>query len=156
VAFLDEPTAGVDPEGRLAIRQVVADLRAGGTAVLLATHELEEAERLADRVIVVDHGRVVGAGTPAELRASAGLRQIRFRAPAGLDLAGLGATLGAPAAEPRAGEYVVEAEGQPATIAALTAWLAARDLPLTDLQAGVERLEEVYLRLTAGGPQEQP
>jgi ABC-2 type transport system ATP-binding protein len=150
VAFLDEPTAGVDPEGRLAIRRVVRDLRAAGTTVLLTTHELEEAERLADRVVIVDRGRVVAAGTPAELRGGAGGREIRFGAPAGLDVAGLAAAVGAAVREERTGEYLVEAEARPATIAALTAWLAAHDLALTDLQTGGERLEEVYLRLTGG------
>src|SRR5579872_5296356 len=64
VVFLDEPTAGVDPQGRLAIRRVITDLRDAGVCVLLTTHELEEAERLADRVVIIDHGRVVAEGTP--------------------------------------------------------------------------------------------
>src|SRR6516225_2396469 len=72
VAFLDEPTAGVDPGGRIVIRDVVRELRDRGVAVLLATHELDEAARLADRVVIVDHGKVVAAGTPGELMASGG------------------------------------------------------------------------------------
>src|SRR5205807_9727089 len=76
VAFLDEPTAGVDPAGRLAIRQVIRDLREDGVCVLLTTHELEEAERLADRVVIIDHGRAVAEGTPAELMRSGGGREI--------------------------------------------------------------------------------
>src|SRR3954452_11523283 len=67
VAFLDEPTAGVDPGGRLTIRAVISDLRAAGVSVLLTTHYLEEAERLADHVVIIDRGRVLTAGTPAEL-----------------------------------------------------------------------------------------
>ncbi|MGH9153775.1 MAG: ABC transporter ATP-binding protein, partial [Acidimicrobiales bacterium] len=59
VAFLDEPTAGVDPAGRQAVRAAIAELRDRGACVLVATHELEEAERLADRVVIVDRGRVV-------------------------------------------------------------------------------------------------
>jgi ABC-2 type transport system ATP-binding protein len=148
VAFLDEPTAGIDPQGRLAIRQVIADLRSSGTCVLLTTHELDEAERLADRIVIMDHGRVVARGTPAELMGHGG--QIRFAAPGGLDVAGLGAALGCPVREDRPGEYLVAAEPRPATIAAITAWLAERDLPLADLRAGRQRLEDIFLAVTAG------
>lgn len=155
VAFLDEPTAGVDPEGRLAIRQVIADQRDAGVCVVLTTHELEEAERLADRVVIIDRGRVVAAGSPAELMASAGGAQLRFAGPPGIDTAALAAHLGAPVEEERPGEYLVAAAATPATVAALTAWLAARQLPLADLRAGRERLEDVFLRLTGAGPAER-
>jgi len=151
VAFLDEPTAGVDPAGRLAIRAVVAGLRDRGVCVVLTTHELEEAERLADRIVIIDRGRTVGAGTPAELMATAGGRQIRFGAPAGMDVAALGRAMAAAVVEERPGEYVIDKEATPAAIAALTAWLAERDLPLADLRAGRHSLEDVFLRLTGSG-----
>ena len=61
--FLDEPTSGVDPQGRQVMRKVISDLRDNGACVLLTTHDLEEAGRLADRLIVIDRGRVVAAGT---------------------------------------------------------------------------------------------
>ncbi len=64
VLFLDEPTAGVDPEGRLIVRDIVADQRDLGRCVVLTTHELAEAERLADHVVIVDHGRVLAEGSP--------------------------------------------------------------------------------------------
>jgi ABC-2 type transport system ATP-binding protein len=157
VAFLDEPTAGVDPQGRLAIRTVVTELRAAGVCVVLTTHELEEAERLADRIVIIDCGRVVAAGTPAELTTSGrggagvgGPLEIRFGAPPGLDTAALTTRLRAAVVELRPGEYRVDAPGLPATVAALTAWLAEHDLPLADLRAGRQRLEDVFLRLTAG------
>jgi len=149
VAILDEPTAGVDLEGRLTIRRVVADLRARGVCVLMTTHELEEAERLADRVVIVDHGRAVATGTPAELMTATARRDIRFGAPPDLDAGSLAAHLGADVREEQPGEYVVAAEATPGRVAALTAWLAERDLPLADLRAGRERLEDVFLRLTA-------
>ena len=148
VVVLDEPTAGVDPQGRQVIRSEVRRLRDEGTCVLLTTHELDEAERVADRVVIVDHGRVVAAGTPSELmRAGAG-SDIRFGAPAGLDTAALGAAVGAPVVEEEPGEYRVDGEASPERIAALTRWLAEHDLPLADLRAGRQRLEDVFLRLT--------
>jgi ABC-2 type transport system ATP-binding protein len=150
VAFLDEPTAGVDPHGRLAIRDVIHDLRESGVCIVLTTHELEEAERLADRIVIIDHGRLVAEGTPAELMQTGGGKQIRFGAPAGIDAASLAEAIGAPVCEEHPGEYLVAAQAKPATVAAITAWLAERDLPLADLRAGRERLEDVFLRLTTG------
>jgi ABC-2 type transport system ATP-binding protein len=150
VAFLDEPTAGVDVAGRQVIREVIGELRARGCCVLLATHELDEAERVADRVVIVDHGRLVAEGTPAGLMSSSKRTTIEFRAPAGLDVSALSAAVGAAVAEVRAGEYSVAAEPAPATVAKLTAWLAEHDLALGDLRAGRQSLEDVFLRLTSG------
>ena len=150
VAFLDEPTAGVDVAGRQVIREVIGDLRARGCCVLLATHELDEAERVADRVVIVDRGRLLAEGTPAELMSSTQRSTIDFRAPAGMDLAALSAAVGAPVVEVRAGEYSVAAQPAPATVAKLTAWLAEHDLALGDLRAGRQSLEDVFLRLTSG------
>lgn len=152
VAFLDEPTAGVDPQGRAAIREVIRGLRADGTTVLLATHDLDEAERLADRVVIVDRGRLVALGTPDELMRAGTGDEVRFGAAPGLDLegpSGLAGCLGVPVDEVEPGEYVVRAASTPALVAALTAWLAERDLPLADLRAGRQRLEDVFLRLVA-------
>ena len=148
VAFLDEPTAGVDPAGRLAIRAIIDELRARGVAVLLTTHDLDEAERLADRVLIIDRGRLLADGTPAELmRATAG-DEVRFAAAPALDTDALGARVGATVVESSPGEYVVAAPSTPALVAAITAWLAERDLPIADLRAGRQRLEDVFLRLT--------
>jgi ABC-2 type transport system ATP-binding protein len=147
VAFLDEPTAGVDVSGRQVIRQVIRDLRADGVAVVLTTHELAEAEQVADHVVIVDRGRVLSAGSLTDLLAGGG-DEIRFGAPPGLDVAALGAALGHTVTERTGGEYVVEGAPTPATVASLTAWLAANDLPLADLRAGRQSLEDVFLRLT--------
>lgn len=147
VLFLDEPTAGVDPEGRRAVRDVVAGLRHAGRCVVLTTHELAEAERLADRVVIVHRGRVVAEGTPQSLAAATGgAGSVAFGAAPGLDVAALGAALGAAVAEESPGRYRVAAGGTPALTAALTAWLAARDLSLSDLRAG-RSLEETYLAI---------
>ncbi|MBS1849018.1 MAG: ABC transporter ATP-binding protein [Actinobacteria bacterium] len=148
VAFLDEPTAGVDVTGRRLVRQVVRDLAESGVAVLLTTHDLAEAEKVADRVVIVDHGNLVAAGPLAELAATSGARQIRFGAPSGLDAAGLGSVLGATVIEESPGEYRVDVEPTPTAIATLTSWLAERDLPLADLRAGRHRLEDIFLTLT--------
>jgi ABC-2 type transport system ATP-binding protein len=148
VAFLDEPTASVDVGGRGLIRSVVSELAENGAAVLLTTHDLDEGERVADRVVIIDRGRVVAMGRPSELRASGG-DEIRFAAPAGLDTAALAAVMGAAVTEDEPGEYRVAAEATPGAVAALTAWLAERDVPLGDLRAGRATLEDVFLRLTA-------
>jgi len=149
VAFLDEPGSGVDPQGRLTIREVIAGLRDDGVTVLLTTHDLDEAEKLADHVVILDRGRVVAAGSPASLMTSGPADEVRFGAPADLDVAALSARLGVAVTEVSNGEYVVAAPGTPALVAALTAWLAEHDLPLADLRSGRQRLEDVFLRLTA-------
>ncbi|HEY8526532.1 MAG TPA: ABC transporter ATP-binding protein [Acidimicrobiales bacterium] len=151
VAFLDEPTAGVDVAGRQTIRAVVRELRDEGVTVLLTTHDLDEAERVADDVVIVDRGRLVARGPLAELVGAPGAGdRVRFSAPPGLDAGALSAHLGGVAVtETVPGAYEVVAAPTPATVAAITAWLAERDLPLADLQAGRQRLEDVFLRLTA-------
>ena len=151
VAFLDEPTAGVDPNGRLAVRQVISELRDQGACVLLATHELEEAGRLADTVVIVDQGRLVAEGSPAELTAGGGERRIRFTTRAGIDTVGLGAALGGAVTEEGPGEYRTDTEPTPAAVARLTAWLAEHDLVLDDLRTGRQTLEDAFLRLTGPG-----
>ena len=148
VAFLDEPTAGVDVQGRQLIRSVIRDLARDGVCVLLTTHDLDEAEKIADHVVIIDHGHLVVSGTPSELMSAGASREIRFGAPAGLDTASLGKSLMAGVLEASPGEYVVAAEPSPNNIASLTAWLAEHDLPLADLRAGRQSLEDVFLRMT--------
>lgn len=149
VLFLDEPTAGVDPEGRLAVRQVIAERRDAGACVLLTTHELPEAERLADEVVIIARGRAVARGTVAEL--SRGEAAIRFAAPSGIDLVALAAELGLERTlvrEVAPGEYAVSAEPSAARVAVLAGFLEARGLALADLRAGRGSLEDVYLAVT--------
>jgi ABC-2 type transport system ATP-binding protein len=158
VAFLDEPTAGIDPAGRQVIRRIVADLRDSGVAVLLTTHDLDEAEKLADRVVIIDHGTLLADATPAELMSAGQGDDIRFGATSGLDCVSLGEHIHASVTEEAPGEYRVAASATPATVAALTAWLAERNEPLADLRAGRQSLEDVFLRLTesADAAREQP
>lgn len=153
VLFLDEPTAGVDPEGRIVVREIIADQRTQGRCVVLTTHELAEAERLADRVIIVDRGRLLAEGTPAELTTGTADGSIRFSTAPGIDTGSLGAVLGEGTIleEERPGQYRLrptEGTPTPGVVAALTAWLAQRDLSLGDLRTG-QSLEEAYLAITA-------
>jgi ABC-2 type transport system ATP-binding protein len=153
LVFLDEPTAGLDPQARHATWELIEGLRTAGTSVILATHYMEEAERLADAVVIVDHGQVVASGPPAELTGSAG--QLRFRAEPGLDLGGLLAALppGAVAKESPAGHYLVEVTGRvdPQLIASVTAWCAEHGVLARDLQIESRTLEDLFLELTGRG-----
>jgi ABC-2 type transport system ATP-binding protein len=155
VVFLDEPTAGVDPEGRLAIRAVVAALRADGVCVLLTTHELAEAEKMADRIVILAAGRVVLEGSPRHLTAATGTTGLTFGAPAGLDTVSLAQALGTDVRETAPGRYLVTGASGPAATAALATWLAARDATLTDLVTG-RTLEEVYFGAVGPGAAAAP
>lgn len=154
VAFLDEPTSGVDINGRDTIRGIVRDLARAGCAVVLATHELDEAERLADRVIIFDQGQVIADGTLADLRR--GHDEIRFRSDPDLDLPALAAAIGMVASRVGADEYVIDAPPHPKLMAQLTTWLAEQGHPITDLRAGGQRLEDVFRRLTARSDEGAP
>ena len=154
VAFLDEPTSGVDVNGRDTIRGIVRSLADGGCAVVLATHELDEAERLADRVIIFDQGNVIADGTLAELRR--GHDEIRFRSSPNLDTIALATAIGMVASRIGHDEYVIDAPPHPRLMAQLTAWLADEGHPLTDLRAGAQRLEDVFRRLTAENSETAP
>ncbi len=150
LVFLDEPTAGLDPQGRRATWALIEALRADGVSIVLTTHYMEEAERLADRVFIVDGGRVVAAGTPAQLAGAGARDELLFRAPPELDVDGLAAALprGAQVFERAPGEYVVVAAVNPALLAAVTAWSAERDVLVEDLHSGGRSLEDVFLSLT--------
>lgn len=150
VAFLDEPTAGMDAHARAATWDVVRGLASRGCTVLLTTHLLDEAERLSDRVAIIHLGRLVALGPPAALAAAgAGGTGIRFRATPGLDVTALGAAVGGTVVEERPGEYrAAGTEGTGAAVAKLTSWLAERGVSLADLTVGSRSLEDVFLSLT--------
>jgi ABC-2 type transport system ATP-binding protein len=149
LVFLDEPTAGLDPQARRATWDLVAALRRDGVTVLLTTHLMDEAEQLADHVVVIDHGRLVTEGTVAELTAHGAAGQLRFSAVPGLDLGALLATLPAGSrASERDGSYLIEGPVGPQLLADVTAWCAARGVLARDLQVEQRTLEDVFLDLT--------
>jgi ABC-2 type transport system ATP-binding protein len=155
VVFLDEPTAGVDPEGRVVVREIIAGLRRRGICVILTTHELAEAERLADRVVIIDHGRKLAEDTPDGLAAGTGDGSIRFTTDPGIDTASLALAVGSGTAidEEAPGVYRLHpptGADNPAVVAALAAWLAECGLALGDLRTG-HSLEEAYLAITGSG-----
>jgi ABC-2 type transport system ATP-binding protein len=148
--FLDEPTAGMDPQARHATWDLIGQLRAAGVSIILTTHFMEEAERLCDQVIIIDHGQLVAQGTPAELTGTVG--QLRFRAVAGLDIDSLLAALppASAAKESPAGHYVIEVHGtvDPLLLAAVTAWCAERGVLANSVRIESRTLEDVFLELT--------
>ena len=150
LVFLDEPTAGLDPQARHATWELIEELRTAGVSIVLTTHFMEEAERLADGVVIVDHGRLVAEGTPAELTGTDG--QLRFRAEPGLSTDSLLSALpdGTAVKESPAGHYVIEVQGRvdPQLLAAVTGWCADHEVLANDLSVESRTLEDVFLELT--------
>jgi ABC-2 type transport system ATP-binding protein len=150
LVFLDEPTAGMDPQARHATWELIGQLRTAGVSVILTTHFMEEAERLCDHVAIIDHGQLVAEGTPGQLTGTVG--QLRFRAEPGLDIDSLLTALppGSAAKESPAGHYVIEVPGSvdPLLLAAVTAWCAERRVLANSLRIESRTLEDVFLELT--------
>ena len=149
LVFLDEPTSGMDPQARLATWEIVRELKQNGVTVLLTTHLMDEAERLADRIAIIDHGRLVAFDTPSGLTGAQNSTVVRFIAPAGLDCTQLSALQSAHTAEEiRPGSYLIETNEAAMLIAELTAWLRDQHITLTELRVGHGSLEDLFLRLT--------
>ena len=146
--FLDEPTTGFDPSARREAWEMIADLRRSGTTVLLTSHDLDEVQRLADRIGVMRHGRLVEESTPDALggRDAAGT-VISFRLPAALADADLPA---GPWDEPqRHGGEIIMRTGQPTRVLlALTSWAVGQGAELEALTVVRPSLEDAYLRIT--------
>ena len=150
LVFLDEPTAGMDAHARVVVWELIDALRRDGVTVVLTTHQLKEAEELADQIVIIDHGSQVAAGTPAELMSAGAEGQLRFTAPRRLDLSLLLAALpeGYRARETAPGEYLVEGHVDPQVLATVTAWCARLNILATDLRVDQRSLEDVFLDLT--------
>ena len=157
VVVLDEPTAGMDPEGRAATRRIVTDLRGQGVAILLTSHDLADVERLADRIAILVDGRIVAAGTPAELAGGLHPRlRLRFeRQLTPAQLGALGAAATATGAATTGATIVVEDDWYavagvpptPALTAAITAWAAGEGILVVESRSVGGSLEDAYLAL---------
>ena len=151
LVFLDEPTAGMDPQARRLVWDLLGALRADGVSVLLTTHLMEEAEALADDVVIIDHGQVIAEGTPAALTAEDGdAAQLRFKARPGLNTELLSAALpeGYQVRESSPGSYQVLGHVDPQVVSTVTSWCAQQGVLAEELHVGKRDLEEVFLELT--------
>ena len=147
--FLDEPTAGLDPQSRLALWDLVDELRTEGITVLLTTHYMEEADRLSDRVAIIDHGRVLKTGTPAELKRTVGagtVIEVRVDRPEAPLRDAIRALPGVTETEPTNGGLRILAQGREGLLPPLVE--AALPYGLRDVAVHEPTLETVFIRLT--------
>ena len=151
--FLDEPTTGLDPQSRRQLWDLIIELRASGRSIVLTTHYMDEAERLCDRVAIVDHGHVIALGTPRELIASLGAEHVvEFTVidpPGGaLGADDLRALNGVSAAREHEGRWTLEVVELARAVPALLAELSRRGLTLGELATHSATLEDVFVSLT--------
>jgi daunorubicin resistance ABC transporter ATP-binding subunit len=153
VLFLDEPTTGLDPRGRLGMWRLIGQLTMHGTTVLLTTQYLEEADRLADSIVVLDQGRVLAAGTSEELKTQVGGDRLELRAQAGTGpqelaaaMAGLG--IGQPTIDSEEGRVVIPIADGAAILPDVAARLAQAGLRVSDVAVRRPSLDDVFLALT--------
>ena len=151
VLFLDEPSAGLDPQSRQIVFELIQELRNEGLGIILTTHLLDDAQRLADYVYIIDDGRTVARGTVAELTAAsdetANSRVLTFTAEAGLNLAEAGLSH-LECVQTSAGHYQVSGRIQPADLARLTAWWERRGIMPHSVHLASRTLEDVFLELS--------
>ena len=149
--FLDEPTTGLDPQSRRQLWDIIDRFRTEGGTTVLTTHYMDEAERLCDRVAIVDHGRVIALGTPRELIASLGAGHvIEFGVDGAkeIDEATLASLAGVKSARRAGGTWALQVSAAHETIPALLDTLEFRGIPLTDLSTHSPTLEDVFVTLT--------
>lgn len=147
LVFLDEPTAGMDAQSRLAVWDLIRSLRADGVTVILTTHLMDEAEALSDQVVIIDHGGLVASGTAASLAETTDIPQLNFDTATPVDLEAL-REVGISAEAIRPLHYRLTSTVSPAVIATLATGLATQNVVLRNLHTSHRNLEEVFLDLT--------
>ncbi|HVU16681.1 MAG TPA: ABC transporter ATP-binding protein [Candidatus Didemnitutus sp.] len=149
LVILDEPTAGLDPSARRELQDLIHSLRAGGRAVVLTTHDLDEAARLCDRIAILDHGRVVAAGAPADIVNASGLpARVRVRLRRESDHAKMHGLQGLTPIARAGNELRFETTDLAGALAELSRLIAAREIEVVEIQTGPATLEDAFLRLT--------
>jgi ABC-2 type transport system ATP-binding protein len=149
VLFFDEPTAGLDPQVRREIYDIIEELKHEKKTIVMTTHYIEEAERLCDRVAIVDHGKVVALGTPRELKSRAGsATRIEVRLSKPETDAALKSLEGAADARVVDGTYVIHSNRPPQTIVSLVKYLEAQGNELVSLEIASPSLEDVFIEMT--------
>ena len=152
ILFLDEPTAGLDPQSRIALWEIMEELHKEGQTILLTTHYMEEADQLCDRLAIVDHGRLLALGTPSELKASTGADTIVTVSASG-DLDALAAALrervpGAQQAARVENTVVLEVQGLQGVIPSVFGAAESAGFDVTDISVSEPSLETVFINLT--------
>ncbi|AWB84046.1 ABC transporter ATP-binding protein [Corynebacterium liangguodongii] len=151
LVFLDEPTAGMDAQSRIAVWEIIGALKRDGVTVVLTTHLMDEAEALADHVVIVDHGRVVGQGSPAELTAREEVPSVSILTDRELDLVALGRALegrGVDTHKARPLRYRVSGGADPGIVASIAAEAQRQGVLLRELSVTHRTLEDVFLDMT--------
>ncbi|MCX6515826.1 MAG: ABC transporter ATP-binding protein [Actinobacteria bacterium] len=148
VIFLDEPTSGVDIDGRDIIADIIRDLAARGTTVVLASHDMAEAEKVATHAVLFNSGKVIASGEILTLLTSR--KHLRFTSSVGLVPAELAVSINSPVVAIGDGVYEVASEPTPQLMTRISQWLADNSHPLLGVDMGTESLEDTYRRLTRG------
>ena len=152
LVFLDEPTAGMDLETRNTVWEIIHALREAGVGIILTTHQMEDVERLANKIVLINNGKVVAEGSPVEFTQQEHA-SIRFNAPVGVDFSSLSSELGddLTVEEFTPGSYRIANAGDVATLAMLSGWCVTNAIALTNVSTEQERLEDVITRLDLQG-----
>ena len=149
ILLLDEPTVGVDPQSRNAIFDNLETLKARGKTLVYTTHYMEEAERLCDRIVIIDHGKVVASGTLQELyRQLPTAESLEIELDGAVDTAALAREPGVKSARQTNGKLTVGIDDLSRTAALVLAWIAAQGHPVRRVTSGHATLENVFLALT--------
>lgn len=146
VIFLDEPTSGVDIDGRDIIADIIRDLAARGTTVVLASHDMAEAEKVATHAVLFKSGQIIASGDITSLLTSR--KHLRFTSSEGIVPAELAVSIKSPVVAVGDGVYEVASEPTPQLMTRISQWLADNSHPLLGVDMGTESLEDTYRRLT--------